>query len=62
MLDSIDVLIDGRYDTTERDLTTILGSRNQRLHHLTNRLRNADFSRKPAEFLIAPGGSEILQS
>jgi anaerobic ribonucleoside-triphosphate reductase activating protein len=55
LLELIDVVIDGEYRESERDLTTIAGSENQRIHHLTDRLREVSFARQPQETSISFG-------
>jgi anaerobic ribonucleoside-triphosphate reductase activating protein len=41
LLDAVDVLIDGRYVAALDDNRGLRGSSNQRIHHLTDRLRDA---------------------
>lgn len=44
LLDQVDVLIDGRYEAAVNDGRGLRGSTNQRVHHLTDRLRGHDFT------------------
>jgi anaerobic ribonucleoside-triphosphate reductase activating protein len=61
VLAELDVLIDGRYVSTERLGAGLRGSANQRIHCLTARYRAADVEATPvAEVRIAPDGSAIL--
>lgn len=54
LLAETDVLIDGRYVAARNDNRGLRGSSNQRIHHLTGRLANAD-----AELAGGPRRSEI---
>jgi len=47
LLREVDVLIDGLYVAALDDGKGIRGSSNQRIHHLTSRLRGYDFERRP---------------
>ncbi len=47
-----DTLIDGTYERTQRDAGHIRGSKNQNVHHLTERLAERDFSRKGDEHSV----------
>lgn len=47
LLDEIDVLIDGPYVAARNDGRGLRGSSNQRIHHLTGRLRGYDFENGP---------------
>ncbi|MBT6068855.1 radical SAM protein [Candidatus Peregrinibacteria bacterium] len=59
LLELVDVVIDGEYRKSERDLTTIAGSRNQTIHHLTDRLSEESFARQPQERSIAFGSGGV---
>ncbi|MGH3375182.1 MAG: 4Fe-4S single cluster domain-containing protein [Actinoallomurus sp.] len=54
LLAEIDVLIDGRYVAARNDDRGLRGSANQRVHHLTDRLREAD-----AELTGGPRRTEL---
>jgi anaerobic ribonucleoside-triphosphate reductase activating protein len=61
VLAKLDVLIDGRYMSTERLATGLRGSGNQRIHLLTDRYRLADVEATPvAEIRIGPAGDVVL--
>lgn len=61
ILDSIDVLIDGRYRAPERLGTGLRGSANQRIQLLTDRYTRVEVEATPeAEVRIAADGSIIL--
>jgi anaerobic ribonucleoside-triphosphate reductase activating protein len=61
ILEQLDVLIDGRYVSSERFATGLRGSANQRIHCLTSRYSIADVEATPvAEIRIAPDGSAVL--
>ncbi|MRS04140.1 radical SAM protein [bacterium] len=47
LLNQIDVLIDGAYMQDRNDDRGLRGSSNQRIHHLTDRLRDFDFINAP---------------
>jgi anaerobic ribonucleoside-triphosphate reductase activating protein len=47
LLGEIDVLIDGPYVAALNDRRGLRGSANQRVHHLTDRLREIDFTNTP---------------
>lgn len=57
-LDFIDVLIDGQYKKDLNDGLGLRGSTNQRFHHLTDRLRNYDFSSTPRSVELHLQGSD----
>jgi anaerobic ribonucleoside-triphosphate reductase activating protein len=58
---SIDLLIAGRYEQTNRVAAGLLGSSNKKLHFLTQRYTAADMASVPdAEILINPDGSIVL--
>ena len=60
-LASIDVLIDGRYDSHQRLARRLRGSENQRVHLLTGRYTLADIERTPeAEIIIDARGNITL--
>ena len=52
LLGEIDVLIDGPYVAALNDRRGLRGSANQRVHHLTDRLRGFDFERAPRRIEI----------
>jgi anaerobic ribonucleoside-triphosphate reductase activating protein len=61
VLARLDVLVDGRYRSTERLATGLRGSANQRIHLLTRRYSLADVEATPvAEIRISPTGELIL--
>jgi anaerobic ribonucleoside-triphosphate reductase activating protein len=61
VLAELDVLIDGRYVAGERLATGLRGSRNQRIHLLTDRYTLADVEATPvAEIVISPSGEVAL--
>jgi anaerobic ribonucleoside-triphosphate reductase activating protein len=61
VLEHLDVLIDGRYVSTERHATGLRGSSNQRIHLLTDRYSLADVEATPvAEIRIGPTGELSL--
>lgn len=61
VLDRLDVLIDGRYVAGERLARGLRGSRNQRIHLLTDRYTLADVEATPTgEVRIARDGSVVL--
>lgn len=60
-LNSIDVLIAGRYDATQRVATGLRGSINKTLHLLTDRYAVSDFERVPeAEVVLTLKGEMLL--
>lgn len=61
VLARLDVIIDGRYVSTERLATGLRGSANQRIQLLTNRYTLADVEATPvAEIRIGKGGEVVL--
>jgi anaerobic ribonucleoside-triphosphate reductase activating protein len=61
LLDAIDVLIDGRYVSTDRLATGLRGSANQQIRLLTSRYTLDDVAATPvAEIRIAPDGTAVL--
>ena len=61
VLAQLDVLIDGRYVSTERFAEGLRGSKNQRIHLLTSRYSLADVEATPvAEIRIGKTGEMIL--
>jgi anaerobic ribonucleoside-triphosphate reductase activating protein len=62
LLDQIDVLIDGRYIDSLDDDRGLRGSSNQRIHYLTNRLKQVDFSSgsRKAEITISDGQAMLV--
>ena len=57
----LDVLIDGRYVSTDRLASGLRGSANQRIHLLTDRYTLADVEATPvAEIRIGPTGDAVL--
>jgi anaerobic ribonucleoside-triphosphate reductase activating protein len=61
VLTSLDVLIDGRYVSSERVGAGLRGSANQRIQLLTDRYARADVEATPvAEIRIGPTGDVIL--
>lgn len=61
VLERLDVLIDGRYVSTERLATGLRGSANQRIQLLTNRYSVSDVEATPiAEVRISSSGEVVL--
>lgn len=61
VLDRLDVLIDGRYDSRQRLATGLRGSANQRIQLLTSRYQLADVEATPvAEIRISATGELVL--
>jgi anaerobic ribonucleoside-triphosphate reductase activating protein len=61
ILDNIDVLIDGRFVSTQRLATGLRGSKNQNIQLLSERYREADVAATPAaEIKISASGEVIL--
>lgn len=61
VLARLDVLIDGRYRSTERLASGLRGSTNQRIHLLTGRYTLAEVeATPPAEIRIGPTGELVL--
>ena len=61
ILEHIDVLIDGRFVSTQRLATGLRGSRNQNIQLLSNRYSEADVAATPAaEIKISASGEVIL--
>ncbi len=61
VLARLDVLIDGRYVSTERLATGLRGSANQRIHLLSSRYTRAEVEATPvAEIRIAATGEVVL--
>lgn len=61
IVSQLDVLIDGRYVSTERLATGLRGSGNQRIHLLTARYAQADIEATPvAEIRIDARGNVVL--
>jgi anaerobic ribonucleoside-triphosphate reductase activating protein len=61
VLETLDVLVDGRYVARERLGTGLRGSANQRIHLLSDRHTLAEVESTPvAEVRIAPDGSVVL--
>jgi anaerobic ribonucleoside-triphosphate reductase activating protein len=60
LLDQVDVLIDGKYDETANDGRGLRGSTNQRVHHLTDRLRGHDFTTRARTAEIRVTTTEML--
>lgn len=62
LLEQVDVLIDGPYIQRMNDNTGLRGSRNQRVHYLTNRLTHYDLTRAPrqAEVQISDGHALLV--
>jgi anaerobic ribonucleoside-triphosphate reductase activating protein len=59
LLAEIDVLIDGRYVAAHNDGRGLRGSANQRIHHLTDRLRGYDFEGGPRSAELHFSDSEV---
>lgn len=60
LLDSLDVLLAGRYQQENRIATGLLGSSNKTIHLLTPRYTQNDLERVPdAEIIITPAGELI---
>ncbi|MBA3465479.1 MAG: radical SAM protein [Deltaproteobacteria bacterium] len=61
VLARLDVLVDGRYRSSERLATGLRGSENQRIHLLTRRYSLTDVEATPvAEIRIGPTGELVL--
>jgi anaerobic ribonucleoside-triphosphate reductase activating protein len=61
VLSRLDVLVDGRYVSTERLASGLRGSENQTIHVLTSRYSRADVEATPvAEIRIGPTGEVVL--
>jgi len=62
LLNSTDVLIDGRYDETLNDGHGLRGSANQMVHHLTDRLIDCDFAQleRSVEVVVQPDGVLVV--
>lgn len=61
VLARLDVLVDGRYRSTERLATGLRGSSNQRIHLLTRRYTMTDVEATPvAEIRIGPTGELVF--
>ncbi|MBP1466482.1 radical SAM protein [Candidatus Chloroploca sp. M-50] len=60
LLDQIDVLIDGRYVARQNDHRGLRGSRNQRIHYLTDRLAEFDFASGPRQIEIQVQADHVL--
>ncbi|WP_246510572.1 4Fe-4S single cluster domain-containing protein [Nonomuraea endophytica] len=59
LLSQIDVLIDGRYVAALNDGTGLRGSTNQRVHHLTDRLRDVDLEHQPRRAEVTLSGRDL---
>ncbi len=62
LLDQVDVLIDGPYIARMNDNVGLRGSKNQKIHYLTDRLRNFDLENQPrtAEVHLLHGQAMIV--
>jgi anaerobic ribonucleoside-triphosphate reductase activating protein len=61
ILEQIDVLIDGRFVSTQRVATGLLGSKNQGIQLLSDRYRESDVAATPAaEIKITATGEVVL--
>lgn len=56
LLHEIDLLIDGEYIHTERCNELLRGSKNQRLHFLTGRIRPQDITGQRVEYILTESG------
>jgi anaerobic ribonucleoside-triphosphate reductase activating protein len=57
LLACVDILLAGRYDSTQHLARDLRGSANKTVHFLTDRYTSADLEAvPPAEVIIAPGG------
>ncbi len=61
-LDSVDVLLAGRYDAAQRVATGLLGSANKTIHLLTERYTLADLEAVPEAEVFVSAQGEILFS
>lgn len=59
-LDQLDVLIDGQYEETANDGRGLRGSTNQRVHYLTDQLRDHDFTTRERTAEIRVTTTEML--
>ncbi|OMF66832.1 4Fe-4S single cluster domain-containing protein [Paenibacillus glucanolyticus] len=57
ILANIDVLIDGRFDSTAASFQGLHGSDNQTLHFISNKYSHTDFVSRDVEILISADGS-----
>ncbi|MFA6521689.1 MAG: 4Fe-4S single cluster domain-containing protein [Candidatus Gracilibacteria bacterium] len=57
LLACVDTAIDGQFIAAQQDNELIRGSTNQQIIHLTDTLRNADFSRKGVETILRLGAN-----
>jgi anaerobic ribonucleoside-triphosphate reductase activating protein len=62
LLAEVDTVIDGPFHRRELDPTLIRGSMNQRIIHLTDRLRDADFTRRGSEIVFSLGEESLLRT
>ncbi|MEU7830563.1 MULTISPECIES: 4Fe-4S single cluster domain-containing protein [unclassified Nonomuraea] len=60
LLAEVDVLIDGRYVASRNDDRGLRGSANQRVHHLTDRLRGLDFTGTPRRAELHVNDRDVL--
>lgn len=60
LLAEVDVLIDGKYVASLNDNRGLRGSNNQRVHHLTDRLKYYDFETQPRQTEIYVQNGELL--
>ncbi|MBA8949882.1 4Fe-4S single cluster domain-containing protein [Actinomadura namibiensis] len=60
LLAAADVLIDGLYVAVRDDDRGLRGSANQRVHHLTDRLRHVDLTGGPRRIEVRMRGAEAL--
>ncbi|PRX66981.1 anaerobic ribonucleoside-triphosphate reductase activating protein [Nonomuraea fuscirosea] len=60
LLAEVDVLIDGRYVAARNDDRGLRGSANQRVHHLTDRLRGFDFTGAPRRAELHVNDRDVL--
>lgn len=59
LLDCVDTVIDGQYEHDNRDPELIRGSKNQRIHHLSEAHVGADFGRRGQEEQFSTTGKLI---
>ena len=60
LLDEVDVLIDGPYIPSRNDGVGLRGSNNQRIIHLTSRLRNIDFETSSRQVEVHVRDGELM--
>lgn len=62
MLAHTDVLIDGSFESDQMTSNTIAGSSNQTIHHLSDEMRDADFTRIGQQTILDLGQNQKITS